>query len=142
MKGKIVESQISTDKMTIRQIFEKDPEALNSNDPDKIKESLQGLFKMRKALAKIYHNGTLAEINDHDMDILVKFLSESGICEILDKYSNYETLPMDETCQLYLELAEDNQTEHFKHIEFYFKNFYERKIQNSFEDDVSSIQQK
>ena len=70
MKGKIVESQISTDKMTVRQIFEKDPEALNSNDPDKIKESLQGLFKMRKALAKIYHNGTLAEINDHDMDIL------------------------------------------------------------------------
>ena len=43
---------------------------------------------------------------------------------------------------MYQEISSDAEIDNYKFIEFYFENFYARKILNSYEGEVSTIQLK
>lgn len=113
-----------------------------SDDIEKVKISLQELFKTGTGYAKIFNTGSLYKITDHDMDILVRFLTESGIYPLLGKYQSLENSPLDEINQLYLELAKNKEDDHYQYIEYYFKNFYKRKILGEIDSETSPIQLK
>ena len=104
---------------------------------------LKGLLSIGSRLNKFFINGTSCQIEDHDIDSLAKFLTESGIYDLIAKYLSFEKVPLDEVSKIYTELVEDTEEEHSKYIEFYFKNFYKRFIQNQdLEDEPCLTQQK
>ena len=118
-----------------------DPHVLASDDFDKIKASLHELLVNNKR-SKVLKNGIPYKITDNDVEALTKMVTESGLFKVISKYQSLQSIPLDEMHQLYQELTENSEEDNSKYVDFYFTNFYKRKIQLDPDTEISPIQLK